>query len=343
MKTIIASFLLAIVWLTPASAQQACPQPQNFVCSPPTCADVTLATAPDPNTPNSNTVRIFLPDGYDPNDGTTRYPVLYLLHGAGDDFTRWSDNTDVFSFTRGKDLIVVMPNGGKNANAGWYSDWFDKSRFWETFHITELVPYVDAHYNTAADRRHRAIAGLSMGGFGAMHYAARHADLFGVAASFSGAVDMLYGFPLTGVIFGELHDMFGTPNDNVWGNQITEEANWEANNPASLAGKLANTTLFLATGDGVPGASTLSPLVGGPPSCEDPSNPAGYALEQGIFQMNVSFLVHLAAAGVSVPTSHIWFYPGGLHSWPYWQADLHWALPQILDAIGDLDERQLDD
>jgi len=299
----------------------------EFDCATkPRCVDVAVP-APGLTVPD-NHVRIFLPNGYGALPDK-RYPVLYLLHGAGDTYKTWSDNTDVYELTEGLDLIVVMPDCGRNSNAGWYSDWADGSRRWETFHIGVLIPYVDANFATLGDGK-RVIAGLSMGGFGAMHYAARYPGLFGAAASFSGATDMLYGFPVSGVAFSQLHDMFGTPNDNVWGNQITDEQNWEDNNPASLAANLKGTPLFLASGDGVPAASAASPLVGGPGSHEDPANPGGYLIEAFIFQLNISFVLHLDLAGVSHTD---WFYPGGHHDWPYWQDDLHWALPQLLAAI----------
>ena len=317
---------LAIVFslaMTPlAQAAFDCTAPANA----PRCVDVAIPVPAGLTVPE-NHVRVFLPTGY--ADSTASYPVLYLLHGAGDTYKTWSENTDAFAFTADKNVIVVMPDGGKNSDAGWYSDWFDGSRQWETFHIDVMIPYIDSHFRTLADDG-RMVAGLSMGGFGAMHYAARHPELFKAAASFSGAVDTLYGFPVSGIAFTELHDMFGTPNDNVWGNQVTDEKNWEENNPASLADHLKGIPLFLASGDGVPGASAASPLVGGPASYENPQNPGGYLIEQFIFQMNVSFILHLTVAGVAHTD---WFYPGGLHDWPYWEADLHWALPQLLAAI----------
>ena len=83
-----------------------------------------------------------------------------------------------------------MPDAGQG---GFYSDWYNAGAGgppkWETYHVGQLIPYVDAHYPTVAARGGRAIAGLCMGGFGAMSYAARHPDLFVAAASFSGAVD----------------------------------------------------------------------------------------------------------------------------------------------------------
>src|SRR5437773_7393562 len=107
-----------------------------------------------------------------------------------------------------------MPDGGHDANAGWYSDWVEGSRQWETFHTSVLVRYVDRHFRTLGGG-HRAVAGLSMGGFGAMSYAARHRGLFTAAASFSGAVDTRYVEPASGIGFNVFHDMFGTPDDRV--------------------------------------------------------------------------------------------------------------------------------
>ena len=124
-----------------------------------------------------NRVRILLPAGYDPMG--PGYPVVYLLHGAGDTYETWSQNTDVIDFSAAFPVIIVMPDGGRNADAGWYSDWKDGSRQWESFHIDVLVPFIDATYRTLGDG-HRAVMGLSMGGFGTMSYTARHPSLFAV-------------------------------------------------------------------------------------------------------------------------------------------------------------------
>src|SRR5437763_10369046 len=133
-------------------------------------------------------VRVLLPAGY--GSGTRRYPTLYLLHGALSDDTAWTVQGDAEASTANAPVIVVMPEGG---NAGWYTDWFNLGQGgppeWETFHIDQLIPWVDHTFRTVAARSGRAIAGLSMGGFGALSYAARHPDLFVTAMSFSGAVD----------------------------------------------------------------------------------------------------------------------------------------------------------
>ena len=109
-------------------------------------------------------VNVLLPEGY---TSSRRYPVLYLLHGGDADF-RAFDNLGIRDVTAGRDLIVVMPDGGR---AGWYSNPVSSNagpRNWETFHISELIPWVDATFSTIAEFSGRAVSGFSMGGFGVL-------------------------------------------------------------------------------------------------------------------------------------------------------------------------------
>ncbi len=272
-----------------------------------------------------NRIDVVLPAGYDP---AWRYPVLYLLHGAGDTYRSWEANTDLDTYLvehpAVDPFIVVMPDGGADAHAGWYSDWLDGEWQYETFDTVLLTRYVDATFSTRPDDL--AIAGLSMGGFGALSLAGRHPGMFKVAASFSGAVDTLYGAPISGVAFDELNASYGTPTTAVWGDQTADRAIWEAHDPAYLAPQLAGTTILLACGTGTPGGPEGDAL--------DPTgsfDPGGYAIENAVFQMNLSLLRALHAAGVASTDD---FYLGGYHGWPYWQADLHWALPIMASVVG---------
>ena len=283
-------------------------------CVAPRCVDVQVPVPAGLIVPESR-VRVILPEGYAEHPCRT-YPVLYLLHGVGDTYETWVENTDVVEFTRQLPVIVVMPDGGRNAEAGWYSDWADGSRQWETFHTDVLPKFMDATFRTGG-AGHRLVAGLSMGGFGTMSYAARHPGMFKAAASFSGMVDTMYGFPVSGPGFSALHEQFGTPDDRVWGNQLADEANWRAHNPTDLAAHLAGTALFVATGTGTPGG----------PAGDVPDNPGAYGIEAFILQLNLSFVRALTLAGVPFQQD---FYPGGYHGWPYWQRELHWALPQMV-------------
>ena len=136
-------------------------------------------------------VRVTLPTTY-AQQPTARFPVLYLLHGgAGGSSAQWTTGGgDVENLTQNLQLITVMPDGGK---VGWYTRWLDQSggaQDWPTFHLTQLISWVDANFRTDAAKSGRAIAGLSMGGFGAIRYAQDRPDLFAYVASFSGALDL---------------------------------------------------------------------------------------------------------------------------------------------------------
>jgi len=326
MRTVLiglAAATLATTWAPDASA----------VTDAPGCADnVSVATVPVPVTvpativPDSR-VTVVTPQGYDASDTTTHYPVLYLLHGAGDGYATWVANTDVETLCDEVPMIIVMPDGGgKTSQPGWYSDWADGSRHWETFHVEVLVPWVDAQYRTLADRDHRAVAGLSMGGFGAFSYAGRHPDVFGAAASFSGVLDTMYAWPASGVGFTLAHDQFGTPNDDVWGNQVLDSDEWRAHNPADLArtGAYDGTPFWFATGTGTPGG----------PAGEEPGNPGGYALEHFIWQMHQSFKASVAVGDLQHGYEyHDDSYVGGLHGWGYWNYEVLRAAPWLYDRI----------
>ena len=295
---------IATVGLLPVRAATGCP--------PPRCVTVTVPVTPGLIVPN-NHVNVILPDGYDP---AQTYPVLYLLHGGGGSYHEWTDNTDVVSFSSAYRIIIAMPDSGGTPNAGWYADWFDGSRQWESFHIKDVIPYIESTFHGNGQR---AIAGLSMGGYGAMYYAAKYPSLFKTAASFSGAVDIRLADPVTGIAFVLIHQYEGTPSQGTWGNPITEDANWAAHNPKDLVNNLRGIKLFIASGNGFPGGTH-----------EDPSNPGAYFIEGGAYFMNVSFVQALDKAGIPHTDR---FYGGGQHTWPYWQDDLHWVLPQIMQTL----------
>jgi len=256
-------------------------------------------------------VRVLLPSNYDPS-GRTRYPVLYLLHGSVDDYRSWTDKGDAEHLTAGLPLIVVMPDAG---NGGFYSDWFNNGAGgppeWETYHVGQLIPWSDAHYPTIASRDGRATAGLSMGGFGAMTYPARHPDMFVAAASFSGAVN------------SNEYEPTGEPDESTfdgglpyatWGPRPTEEVRWRAHNSWDLAENLRGLDLTIRTGNGMPGG----PYGGGDP------------IEAYVHQASLDLHERLTQLGIA----HVWddYGPGG-HDWPYWQRDLRETLPAIMAAF----------
>ncbi len=131
---------------------------------------------------------IFLPAGY--NGSNQRYPVVYFLHGVGGDET--SDGNAVSADLQKavaagtvRPMIAVFANGYKNS--GW-ADSKDGNKPALTNVVKELIPHVDSAYRTLSDRSNRVIMGFSMGGSGAMLYAAKFPDLFGVCVTYDAAL-----------------------------------------------------------------------------------------------------------------------------------------------------------
>ena len=132
---------------------------------------------------------VVLPDGYGKRQ--VRYPVLYLLHGGGGNFRDWLTKPDdkhlLHRLADQYNIIIVTPDGGSDS---YYLDSpLAESSQYETFVATELPQYVDKTYRTQ-DRSGRIIAGLSMGGHGAMYIAARHPDQYCAAGSMSGVMNL---------------------------------------------------------------------------------------------------------------------------------------------------------
>ncbi|NCT94908.1 MAG: esterase family protein [Chitinophagaceae bacterium] len=120
-----------------------------------------------------------------------KYPVLYLLHGYTDDETGWPQFGEVQhiadkQITDGKatPMIIVMPDGG----VSFYLNSYDGKTRYEDFFVQELIPHIDANFPTRPKKEFRAIAGLSMGGFGSLLLSMKHPDLFTAAAPLSAAV-----------------------------------------------------------------------------------------------------------------------------------------------------------
>ncbi len=125
---------------------------------------------------------VILPEGY--AESEQRYPVLILLHGFGDTYRAWVEKTNLVVYAKKYPLIIVMPDGG----TGWYTNGVGSKVRWEDYIMDDLVPYVDAHYRTLQDQGRMAVAGLSMGGYGAISLGLKYHENFSFAASFSGVL-----------------------------------------------------------------------------------------------------------------------------------------------------------
>jgi len=134
---------------------------------------------------------VVLPESYADNKD---YPVVYLLHGAGDNFSGWVNKVPgIKKYADDFKVIIVCPDGNVTS---WYFDSPEDSAWkYETYVSSELVSFIDQKYKTIKARSGRAITGLSMGGHGALYLAFRHQDVFGAAGSMSGGVD-IRPFPL---------------------------------------------------------------------------------------------------------------------------------------------------
>ena len=264
-------------------------------------------------------VRLLLPEGWE-KGADQDWPTLWLLHGCCEpaEYKSWTKFTDVEQFTADKPAIIVMPSGGK---IGMYSEWWNYglpgAPNWRAFHMTEVWQILRRGYGAGTES---SIAGLSMGGYGAMEYATRYPSRFGAAASYSGAIDVLappipqvtqlnmlaQGFFLWGVL---------------WGNPWAQRDRWEAHNPADKIEKLRGIELFVSAGNGEPGPleeTDAPPIVGN-------------LLEKVALSNSKGFTDKLRRAGIPVTTD---YYGPGTHSWPYWERELHRSWPILASGMG---------
>ncbi|MFF5339115.1 alpha/beta hydrolase [Streptomyces althioticus] len=260
-------------------------------------------------------VRLLTPDGWDPADRRRHWPTFWLLHGCCGDYTSWTSMTDVAETDSLRDVLVVMPEAGWN---GWYSDWWNHGEggdpAWETFHTVELRHLLERDWGAS---RNRVVAGLSMGGQGALLYAARHPGMFKATAAYSGSAHPLLNDESVTRILGLFA---GQGNDplRVWGDPVEQRRIWQAHDPFHLAKRLKSMPVYLSCGDG-----TAGPL-------DTPG--ASSALEADFNRQNHALAAELKRVGAKHLTTH--FYGAGTHTWRYWERELHASLPMLLGALG---------
>jgi S-formylglutathione hydrolase FrmB len=251
-------------------------------------------------------VRLILPSSFDARPART-YPVLYLLHGAHDDYTSWTRETDIEAFTAGRELIVAMPDAGPT---GIPTAWRDGPDY-ETFQVSEVPALLARDYRASGVR---VIAGVSTGGYGAMAHAARHPRTFAAAASYSGILDTTApGVP-------SLMDAIVTREDlaprSLWGSPILNLLTWRDFNPRARAAGLRGTPLYVSSGSGVVGG------VGDwlPEALESLLWPSAHAFTDTLALLRVPVTTH--------------FYAGGGHGWAYWKREFGTSWPMLAGALG---------
>ncbi len=218
------------------------------------------------------------------------YPVVYLLHGWGDNYLGFSNNAPQIRDLADKyNFIIVCADG---AFSSWYvnSVWDNKSTVkYETYVSSELVNYTDTHYKTIAARTGRAILGYSMGGHGALYNAMRHQDVFAAAGSMSGCVDLTFvgDQSLRGIydlsIGAELGPYSGAT-----------KINWVNNSVVNMIGLLKTDGSLAINVD------------------------CGENDSDGFYPMNGALDAELTAAGIP----HTYSHRPGIHSWSYWNGSV---------------------
>jgi len=238
---------------------------------------------------------IYLPPDYE--SSSRSYPVLYLLHGSGDDQTGWVQFGEVLriadqAIKKGKatPMIIVMPD----ANTGQRGYHNDLSGEWnyEDFFFDELMPYVEKTYRIKKEKRYRAISGLSMGGGGAFMYALHHPELFSSSAPLSAYIG-----PLT---IEDLKTNLSRNSDAKYTEQELQDY-FKKYNALELiknlpAEKLSSVRWYIDCGD-----------------------------DDFLFEGNS--LVHIEMKKKKV--SHEYRVRDGAHNWTYWRE----SLPEVLEFV----------
>jgi len=239
---------------------------------------------------------VYLPPDYETSKRS--YPVLYLLHGSGDDQTGWVQFGEVRqiadkSILEGKatPMIIIMPDAN-TGRRGYFND-IDGTWRYEDFFFNELIPYVEKMYRIKGEKRYRAIAGLSMGGGGSFIYALHHPEMFSSACPLSAYIG-----PLS---LKECKDNFLRENKNYPDSVI--QSYYERHNVLSLIGQMpakeiSSVRWFIDCGD-----------------------------NDFLFEGNS--LIHIAMRKKDIP--HEFRIRDGGHTWTYWRQ----SLPVVLEFISD--------
>ncbi len=238
---------------------------------------------------------IYLPAGY--GDENKNFPVLYLLHGLTDTHTAWRDRgnvadiaTAVFAGGEAQEMVIVMPDAGTK-----YDGYFNAGEWrYEDFFFQEFIPHIESTYDIIADKEHRAIAGLSMGGGGTVGYAIRHSGMFSSAYAMSALMGMsdagwLKNSP------GERMDAFVRSviaHNNI---EIIKNAD------DSLRNAIASVRWFIDVGD-----------------------------DDFLFDNNMDFVKEMRRKRIPY---QLRVRDGG-HTWQYWQEALETALQFVSDGFG---------
>ncbi len=211
--------------------------------------------------------------------GRTLYPVLYLLHGLSDDYTIWMRRTSIERYAAARNLVIVMPDGGRS----FYTDMKFGGKYW-TFLSEELPKLVCGFFPVSPAREDTFVAGLSMGGYGALKLALRRPDRFAAAGALSAVTD----------INTFLTRIRETPGSNGEGD------------------------FFFGPVDRAPDADdlfVLSEQCAALPAAQRPKLTQFCGTEDFLYQDNVRFRDHMQRLGAF---DYRYFEAPGSHTWEFW-------------------------
>ncbi len=237
---------------------------------------------------------LYLPPDYDTSERS--YPVLYLLHGGGDDQTGWVQFGEVLRIAdkainegHATPMIIVMPDA--NTGKRGYFNSPDGQWRYEDFFFEELMPYVEKKYRIKRDKRYRAVAGLSMGGGGSFMYAMHHPELFSSACPLSASTG-----PLS---LDQMKERLNRMGETYQESAI--QAYYERHNALSLIESVPSDSL-----------KTVRWYI----DCGDDD-----------FLYEGNSLVHIALRKKEIP--HEFRVRDGGHTWTYWRE----SLPEVLQFV----------
>ena len=239
---------------------------------------------------------VYLPSDYDHSN--REHPVLYLLHGAGDDHTGWVQFGEVKSIADktnkeglSTSMIIVMPDA-QTGKRGYFND-IDNNWNYEDFFFQEFIPFIEKKYRIKSEKRYRAIAGLSMGGGGSFIYALRHPDMFSSACPLSGNMGKL-----------SYNEFYESNEEKLKKYRREKVFNYYSNhNALSIIQNQTDENL-----------KSVSWYI----DCGDND-----------FLYEGNSLVHIALKKRGVP--HEYRVRDGAHNWTYWRS----ALPEVLSFVSD--------
>jgi S-formylglutathione hydrolase FrmB len=262
-----------------------------------------------------------------PSDRDAARPTLYLLDGVGGgdesdgQESDWTTQTDAVDFFADKPVNVVLPVGGPGS---YYTDWQKPDPVlgvnqWETFLAEELPPLIDSRFGGNGVN---TVAGLSMGGAGALNLVTRNPDLYTGVASYSGCADTTS--PEATFMVRRTVGYVDGDADNMWGPD--GDPDWVAHDPMVNAEVLRGKVVYSSVGNGAMGRHERF---------DDPDLPLimalGGTLEAAAYHCTLGFERRLGELGIPATFDYT---PGGTHTWPYWQDALRTSWPSLARAMG---------